>query len=491
MQTDVLPRTAVPTGPRLFRGLNRHTVYALGAIWLFQIIAFAAPGNAHSPESDEAAYIVIGHDMLAHLFGGTVYLPDAGRFLSGAPAGYPVLAAIGDNILGVTGARLVSLLCCLALTLFVLLLSRDLLDERAGIWSALVIATGGTTIYLARLAVYDAQALMLLAAGTVLLVRAVQRPDGRIWPFTVGAAFLFTLAIFTKYGTAVFVPASVLLALTAGWPQVGPRALRRAGTTLALTFVLACAAWAVWGRGISDGLSKTTLMRSALDPQSPSWFLTNTWNWMPVALVLFVLGTPLVWQRSKWLALALLLGACLPVVAQMRIGDGTSFAKHLTFGLLYAAVPAGAFLAWLWQRHVLGKFVCGLCAVALVTSGLLNAHWLLTRWPNDQAVVSALRPVIADHPHDPILGEDMYPELYALRKTLAPGQLVPLTRASSPDVIDKGEFGTIYLNLSSAQGRRVEGWITRPGAPYRFVERVTRRTHGQRTYWVIYERSSP
>ena len=108
-------------------------------------------------------------------------------YLSGSPVVYPPLAAIADDIGGLAGARLLSLVFMLIATTALHGVTRRLLSSRpAAFYAAALFAWLGTAEFLGAFATYDAMALMLLAVATWLGVRAIDggllaalRPAGR------------------------------------------------------------------------------------------------------------------------------------------------------------------------------------------------------------------------------------------------------------------------------------------------------------------------
>ena len=67
---------------------------------------------------DEALYIDAGHDILSHAVLGS-HVASYGSYLSGAPTGYPIVAAVLDTLGGLNLVRLFSLVCLLICTLCV------------------------------------------------------------------------------------------------------------------------------------------------------------------------------------------------------------------------------------------------------------------------------------------------------------------------------------------------------------------------------------
>jgi hypothetical protein len=95
-------------------------------------------------------------------------------------------------------------------------LTRRMFNERVGLCAAVIFSVTESALFLGNLATYDAPALCLLAITAWIVVRTATFR----WPVYLPAALPVTVAVATKYASALFVPTIVLLsALAPGRPD--------------------------------------------------------------------------------------------------------------------------------------------------------------------------------------------------------------------------------------------------------------------------------
>ncbi len=484
-----LPRA---TGSR--RRVSGRTWPYLGSIALLQTGLFLRPGYNESPFLDEGLYLYMGHRMIDHLLHGTYLMEDPGKYFSGAPGLYPVLAALGDSVGGVQGARAVSLIGVIGAMVGVFGFTRVLFGRTAGLFAALTFATFGSVIYQSHLAVYDSWMMMFVAFAAWLTVYSVAH-DGFAWSPVVGV--LLTLAFFTKYAGAVYVPIVALVAIAVGWRQFHWLIVRRALYMVATAVVTAFFILAVWGSSLYEGIETTTTSRTILLPVPPAELFRESAGWLGPSLLLAALGAVLAGRQHWRLSVVLLLGSVVGVTQQIHIGEGVSIYKHIAFGMVFASPLIGYLFARV-LRHLRWLTIPAVAVVSglLLVVGMSNAQFWLTNWPQDQALVSSLRPAIALNPGKEILAEEGTPERYALRGVIAPAQYsdtyylsyqgltgVPAYKAA----IDQVYFGVIYLDGVTPAGHWISQYLANNDTEYVQRESVPRYAHGQLTgYWVVY-----
>ncbi|MEO6822452.1 MAG: glycosyltransferase family 2 protein, partial [Candidatus Nanopelagicales bacterium] len=484
-----LPR---PSGSR--RRMSPRSWPYLGSIALLQTGLALRPGYNDSPFLDEGLYLYMGHRMIDHLLHGTFLPEDPGKYFSGAPGFYPVLAALGDSVGGVQGARAVSLIGVIGAMVGVFGFTRVLFGRTAGLFAALTFATFGSVIYQSHLAVYDSWMMMFVAFAAWLTVYSVEH-DGFAWSPVVGV--LLTLAFFTKYAGAVYVPIIGLIAIAVGWRQFHWLIVRRALYMVATAVVTAFFILAVWGSSLYEGIETTTTSRTILLPVPPVELFRESVGWLGPSLLLAALGAVIAGRRHWRLSVVLLLGSVVGVAQQIHIGEGVSIYKHLAFGMVFAGPLIGYLFARV-IRHLRWLTVPAVAVVSglLLVAGMSNAQFWLTNWPQDQGLVTSLRSAIALNPTKAVLAEEGSPERYVLRDVIAPLKYndtyylsyqgltgVPAYKAA----IDQVYFGVIYLDEVTENGRWVYQYLTHNTTAYVQRELVPRYAHGQLTgYWTVY-----
>lgn len=392
--------TAGP-GPEEYRPPRRRTWISRGV--LVAILCMQAVLSLHLRNTafeDEALYLYAGHMELAHFLYGTGLYGGFASYFSGAPVLYPVLGAAADSIGGLAAARLVSLAAMLITTALLYSLTRRLFNERTGLCAALVFSVTEPTIFLGHLATYDAPALCLLAFATWFIARTAAFR----YPVFLLAAPVVALAVATKYAVALFVPTIALLPALAAWPRRGRLVLAYPACFALAVALLLLAAINRAGPVYVHGVEFTTTARF-LGRTPTIMLLRDCLNWGAVPFALSVLGTAAYTIRprteageriappgSRWRRASLgivLTGTALLVPAeQIRIHTETSLAKHIGFGLFFAAPMAGLGLARLigdhFRRAQVGVAVWG----AALVFGIVQAD-AQYGWPNSSGFTRA------------------------------------------------------------------------------------------------------
>jgi Dolichyl-phosphate-mannose-protein mannosyltransferase len=414
-----VPVPEIPTQAAVREASYRYQIHprrawlsrvVVGLILLMQAVLTLRMSN--SAFEDEALYLYVGHLEIAHVLHGASLQGDYPSYFSGAPVLYPVLSAAADSIGGLAGARAVSLAEMLLATMLVYATSRRLFNERVALCATLVFAVSEPTLFLGRLATYDATALCLLALAAWLIVRTARFR----WPMYLLAAPLVLLAVATKYATLLYVPSLIALAGLAAAPGRGWKASAARATALATLFA-ALSAGLVYlaGPDYMKGFDFSTLERFE-GAAATSKLLHDCAQWIGVPVVLAAIGAVAYTRQpatetTQQIASAgtrvyrALLGAVLggtillSPIEQIRIHTETSLQKHVGFGLVIAAPIVGVGLARIigdhFRRTQIGIAVWGL-ALAL---GMTTANNLFNGWPNSVVFVEDLSHYLSPNAH--------------------------------------------------------------------------------------------
>jgi len=345
---------------------------------------------------DEALYLWAGRLEWAHWLHGAA-LPNYAfqTYFSGAPVVYPPLGALANDVGGLAGARMLSLVFMLGATVLLYSATHRLtLDRRAAVVAAAVFAFLGPTQNLGAFATYDAMALFLLALASWLAIRS-----GGRWGelFLAACALTLVAADAAKYASLLWNPVVIALAVLGpakGTPlRASGRGIRLAiyGTALALPLL-----FLVGGRSYVTGLMFTTLSRQIPGTVPAFDVLADAFNWIGVALVLALLGLALIFstghKRAYWLCGILAAAATLAPLNQARINTLTSLQKHVTFGVWFAAIVAG-YAATAMTRRVnpaKGWRVPAVAVAAILILGIFQASNMFTWWPNASGMTREL-----------------------------------------------------------------------------------------------------
>jgi hypothetical protein len=357
---------------------------------------------SNSAFEDEALYLYAGHMELSHLLYGAPLQGDYASYFSGAPILYPLLGALADSLGGLAAARALSLLAMLTTTALLYSLTRRMFNERVGLCAALIFSVTETALFIGNLATYDATALCLLAFAAWLVVRTAAFR----WPAYLLAAPVITIAVTAKYATLLFVPSVVMLSLLAATPHRGGKAIFRPFLLAGGVAFLLLAALHRLGGVYLHGIEFTTIDR--FQGSTPlKTLLVDCARWGALPFGLAVIGAVAYAVRpqteaNEQIAPAggkfrrILLGvvlagtALLAPLEQIRLHTETSLAKHIGFGLFFAAPLAGVGLARIvgdhFRRAQLGIAIWG----AAMVLGMTAANDLFHSWPNSQRFIQEM-----------------------------------------------------------------------------------------------------
>lgn len=476
---------------------------ALLTILAVQVALAVRPGMNATPFEDEGLYIYMGHRMIEHLLHGAFLSEFPGAYFSGAPGFYPVLAALGDHAGGLQGARTVSLLFALGATVSVNGLGRQLYGRTAGLLAAAVFVLCGSVIYQSDFATFDSTTLFMVAAAAWLTVYSV-RHDRFLWAPAV--AVLLVLAFYAKYTGGIYAPVIAVLAVVAARRGDRLTVARRTVFMVVAAAVLGFFIFALWGQSLRHGIAVTTTSRVVINPASTTSLVHQVLVWVGPWLALAVVGAVL--TRRTWQLSSVLLGAAILLpLGQIRIGESTSLAKHVAFGMIFAAPLVGLVLSRLLSRATAVSVpVVAVILGCLGVSGVHYSHEFMTGWVSDAPLISPLARLIAATPGKPILGDQPAAERYALRSRTNPA-LWNDTYSFSYDhksgitaykeAIDQTSFGVIYLGKqpyagdpsgsATTNGAFIYRYLTGGHTPYRLVETVNRVLRGQVVgKWFLY-----
>ncbi|MEY9967492.1 4-amino-4-deoxy-L-arabinose transferase-like glycosyltransferase [Streptacidiphilus sp. MAP12-16] len=433
MTTAVETRVPAPAPARTSR-IKLALIDRLPLLLILLLQVFLAYQLANTAFEDEALYVYAGHRELDFLLHGTPTYDTYASYFSGAPFLYPVAAAVVDTPFGLEGVRALSLLAMLGATAFVWMTARRLYGKPAAVVAAGLFAVAAPTLFLSRLATYDAPAVLLLALALWIAVRTARGPVALV----LLAAPPLALAAGVKYASTLYLPTVVVVAVLAVpataavirrrvWLRGAVRGLLLGGAVaglIALGLDLA-------GPQLRAGLSQTTVNRAAgAEPVSNILRLSAVWGgWV------FVLGaigcvyvarrrTPEARRPGPVLLAAALTGTALLATAyQAHLGTSVSLHKHIGFGLLFAAPVAGAGLAGLARLDRLGtaglrpalRAVPGLALGVCVLLAFYANHVvgpMYEGWPDSSGMVAALRPLVQQGPQHYLVEENEIPRYY-------------------------------------------------------------------------------
>jgi cellulose synthase/poly-beta-1,6-N-acetylglucosamine synthase-like glycosyltransferase len=443
---------------------------------------------------DEGLYVFMGHRIIQHLLHGAFLQEYPGAYFSGAPGLYPVMAAIGDHLGGLQGARTVSLAFAIVATVGVYGLGYQLFGKVPGLVGALAFMLCGSVIYQSHLATFDSTVLGLVAVAAWLAVYSTKR-DGLLWAPLVSA--LLTLAFLAKYAGAAYAPVVAALAVAVGWRRLRWTIVRRAAYVLLGALVMGFFVIELWGQDLIRGIITTTSSRIVQSHATKADLISQVIIWVGPWLCLAVLGGLVRLRRQPMVVAVLLAGSIIGPAQQIRIGESTSLTKHVGFGIIFGAPLIGDLLAR--TLHHARPLTVPLVACVIGVLGVLGVHFsgqFLTSWTQDNNLRPALLTAISASPHKAILGERPAPQRYELRKLVAPAQWNDTYsfyyaglrgEQAYKKAIDQSHFGVVYLSMTTTYGRYVHRYLATHDTPYHLTAKVPRYLRGKPVgEWLIY-----
>jgi hypothetical protein len=331
---------------------------------------------------DEALYALTGHAYLGNWFAGQPLQQDYGDYLSGVPVLYPVVAGALDLVGGLWLVRVFSLLLMVGAMLSLRATARHLWGSRCGNLVALAFVLVGPVMFVGWLATFDAACVAALSAAIWLGVTR------RSYSSAASVGLLLALAALLKYTGVAFAPIVLVLMVATAHRRIARAALAGAvsATTLASLYLL-------FGSSVRQGIVFTTTDRAALFPMPRSELLFYTAVDLGPILVLALLGAYLLLRSGSvrtWLVVAALLaGAALLPAAQLHLGEGASFEKHLAYSALFLAPLAGRGLISMTSRNLGIVLVVTALWIAGAT-GLARSH-AMYEWANVGRVAELIK----------------------------------------------------------------------------------------------------
>lgn len=392
------PPTA-ETVERWWRRLRRlqHPVTAICAVQAALSLTLVWSNTAFS---DEADYLWLGRMEVAHWFHGTSWPSAYAKNISGSRLIYPPLGAAASAIGGLAAARLLSLAFMVGATVLLYLTASKLIDRGGAIIATALWAFSWSTLRLA-FATFDPMSLFLTALAAWLIVQAgCRRHRGE---FVAASVVVLALSVGTAYAGLVMVPVVVGFAFVVWLNSMrAQEAYSYTGWFVGGLLVFFCL-FLIVGRSWS-GVLNTVISRSPRDHQSLQLVVTDVWKYSAIILCLAVVAMVVAirTETKKRAALLVWLGFAAFVVPLGQVYEQTGVAldKHIAYGIWFASIAGGYALsrALQWRPEVNKQLAGACCALLLFYPAELayqSAWETFHGWANSNALIAALRPVVA------------------------------------------------------------------------------------------------
>jgi hypothetical protein len=407
---------------------------------------------ANGPFVDEGLYTVAGMRVLEGKGLSDGYL----TWFNGSPFVWPVLAALGHHLGGLSGARLVAVLLSTVTLVAFARTAAALFGESSARWSTVAFALNGLFVALGHFAVYDVPALTGIAVAMWCVTRSARSHDVR-WLRAAATAFAF--AVITKYGYMPMVVPLVGLLLS-----VTDRR-HRAWSLLVFLFtagaIVAAYCLLVFGTLVPTS-SATYLSQPFRVSRSDIALHQVVYGIAPLVLACF--GAVAVWKtRRRLLAVTCLMALAISPAFHVWTANFVSSQKHAVPGFMFAYLLAGATLARLTTAR--SRLALPLVVIVLTLWGSFQWFWQENSWSDNRRVARYLAQnmtqgerVLADSSWTYTLS--LYPRQLidspfdVLDTNYSPG-LDEVDLCRIPWLIGKGDTGDIISNAVVRCGHRL------------------------------------
>ena len=332
---------------------------------------------ANGPFVDEGLYTVAGMRVLEGKGLSDGYI----TWFNGSPFVWPVMAAVGHHLGGLTGARLMAVLISMVTLLAFAKTAETLFGESAAAWGTAALSLNGLFIALAHFAVYDVPAL----AGIALSMWGVARfSTSRHVRWLIVAAVAFALAVICKYGYLLMVvPVLGLL--------VSTRDLRDLGRPLALFCLVAGAivtAYFLTFFGSPVPTSMTAYLEQTFQrSRGHIAVLQVVFGLVPFALA--TAGAVIAWRKGRrLLALTCLLALAVYPAFHLWTSNFVSGQKHVVPGFLFGYLLAGVALERLWRAG--SRVTIGILLAFVTVWGGVQWYWQEHSWSDTRPLTRRL-----------------------------------------------------------------------------------------------------
>jgi 4-amino-4-deoxy-L-arabinose transferase-like glycosyltransferase len=358
---------------------TNHKIF-LVIILLYGLLLSVFSLDYNSVFIDEAYHITMGKEILRGE-------PCPGcPFATGSVRIHPTLAAIGDMIGGIHGARMVNVLFGLGLTAIVYLTAVTLFEGSYGLITAFIFMCSGQTLYLMKLATYDMIAAFFLGASFCMFVVSAKAktPWYRNMAIVGGSAALM-LASITKYLLPVFIPALVLYVFfTHGFKR-----------TLLYCVIPLVVLFGLYVLFDQYGPRTTVInqVRTYRDIKVPlETVFSRAFRWIALILLLAVFG---VFHGKRGKTALMLIGLSSPIILLHLVTRAEqSVNKNMIFSIIFLA-PAAALgvvhMATIFstgtRSRAVRTFFTAAVLVIFWAYGFYNLKWLERQYPNVAPVI--------------------------------------------------------------------------------------------------------
>ncbi|HPX62217.1 MAG TPA: glycosyltransferase family 39 protein [Deltaproteobacteria bacterium] len=297
------------------------------------------------------------------------------------------MAALGDRIGGLAGARSVGILFGLGLTVALFGITRSLFTDAHANTAAILTVISSTYIYLSKLATYDIVSACFLAISFWLLVTSKQNQAFKALALAVASSLFLFLAAITKYAVAIFAISLMLYFITT---YRNPRIMVVFTVTLlTLSAAYAYVALLPIHAALQGSVSGVYAESSIPARDIMNWAL----RWLSVPGVL----VPFAFARSPYRREIVILSfMSIPlIVLHLATGASQSINKNIIFSFIFMTPAAAVGLHCMSDvfsgdsgKSMSRYFFAAILIIVLWAFGIQDLRWLEKQYPDMRPVMN-------------------------------------------------------------------------------------------------------
>lgn len=357
----------------------------LGIILAYGFVITVLNLGYNSVYHDEALNILMGRQVLSGEF-----CPGCAQN-TGSVIVQPVLAAIGDFLGGLRGARAVGIPFGLGLTVIIYLYAKNVFSVKNGLLSALIFTFTGTTLYVSKLATYDIVSAFFLGLSFYLIITSENQPftTRSALLLFAGSAFLF-LAAMTKYVVSIFILPLLLYVFR-----------RHKGINAFLFFLLPLTFFIGMYLTLAIYPARESLAGSSMstyqESQVPFSTLSSwTFRWVAMQYLLAVFG--MFHEEKGRKAIPLIILSLTIILLHLITGAEQSVNKNVIFSFIFLTPAAalgveqmGDLFSAQSQTRWVNTFFTTAVLVVVWAFGLHEVKWLEKQYPDMSPAIDYFR----------------------------------------------------------------------------------------------------
>ena len=355
---------------------------------------------------DEAIYATVGEEVLRKIF-----WEDAISWMGGSYL-YPVVSALINRQLGLTGVRLFAMLCVLLTGIIAGKVAKKFAGKTAELITLFIFLFLSISLDLAQIGTYDAPSLAFVALSFYFALKSGESEGRRKIDLLFLSSISAGISIIIKYIAVFIIPADMLLLVTLGFKKNPDKSLIENMRAEMKNII-------IWLIPIGLMLGYYALLYfekivpffkggNSSQPDTTYNILSEIVNKANIILLGLVVALVVAFKSKnsykKWLVYTLFASGSIPLIYHIGFSNIRSLWKHLVFTSFFWTPAVAWPLVKLYKTirsgygknvyyHNLAQFTLTVLIIGILTSMWLNfsKHWRFQRsWPSATPAIEFL-----------------------------------------------------------------------------------------------------